>query len=171
MADRTAQKDLIQAPDYSGQTSLNVRKKLNLWQMLCVVVESWFFFETSFSSLRLVISCGSFSAASVLCPMQCRATFLPPFLPLHNVLICPMSLVSCRYKHVGCSGKFFTRKVSETYFQEITECMNWNSMILFMIFFWQRFYTVVTYCSTPHLIVHTRVRVPVCRICKLKWQF
>lgn len=27
-----------------------------------------------------------------------------------------MSLVSCRYKHVGCAGKFFTCKAPETYF-------------------------------------------------------
>ena len=71
--------DLVQAADYSG-------------------------------TMRLVISSapsssngGAFNLLPVECPMQCGATYLKPFIPLHSALICPLSLVPCHYKHVGCS--------------------------------------------------------------------
>ena len=54
--------------------------------------------------LRLVISSAPSSSANVLCPMECGAQYLKPFLPLHTALICPLALVHCQFKHVGCGA-------------------------------------------------------------------
>ena len=70
-------KDLIQAEDYKG-------------------------------TLRLVISCAPSRQGMgrmwtpLLCPMQCGAAYLQPFLPLHSALVCSLALVPCPNKHVGC---------------------------------------------------------------------
>jgi hypothetical protein len=54
--------------------------------------------------LRLVISSAPSSSANVLCPMECGAQYLKPFLPLHTALVCRLALVPCQFKHVGCGA-------------------------------------------------------------------
>lgn len=50
-----------------------------------------------------MISSSPSSAPAVACPMECGATFLKPFLPLHTSLACANSLVPCAHKRAGCT--------------------------------------------------------------------
>ena len=45
------------------------------------------------------------------CPIECGAQYLKPFLPLHTALVCPLSLVPCPNKHVGCDAILQRRAV------------------------------------------------------------